>query len=114
MILYGCMFELHAVDVYNNLHGTVGKTAVIKILTALSEQGSLLAKTYGKQIVYVAKQVMLTLCISKSFLKDNLPTPSPEDLNKIDTELDALKAEVVAERERHRVLQTRTFSKYLL
>lgn len=46
-------------DIITNLHGIVGKTLAIKVLAGLAEEGSLLAKTYGKSIIYVVKQVSL-------------------------------------------------------
>jgi len=44
-------------DIFNNLHGKVSKTNVPKILANLANSGEINSKTYGKQIVYVAKQV---------------------------------------------------------
>lgn len=46
-----------ATDVFNNLHGKVGKTAVTKLLTQMQESGVIHGKLYGKQWVYVARQV---------------------------------------------------------
>lgn len=46
-----------ATDIFNNLHGEVGKTAVTKILTQMQENGTIHGKLYGKQWVYVCKQV---------------------------------------------------------
>lgn len=46
-----------ATDVYNNLHGKVGKTAVTKLLTLMQENETIHGKVYGKQWVYVARQV---------------------------------------------------------
>ncbi|KAL6624120.1 Tat binding protein 1-interacting [Neocallimastix sp. 'constans'] len=45
-----------AVDIYNNLHGLVGKTLVQKILQKASEDNRIKEKVYGKQKVYVAIQ----------------------------------------------------------
>ncbi|ORX84379.1 Tat binding protein 1-interacting [Anaeromyces robustus] len=45
-----------AADVYNNLHGAVGKTLVQKILQKASEENKIKEKVYGKQKVYVAIQ----------------------------------------------------------
>lgn len=46
-------------DIVSNLHGVIGKTLAIKALANLAEEQNLLAKTYGKTIIYVAKQVYL-------------------------------------------------------
>lgn len=46
-----------ATDVFNNLHGQVGKTAVVKLLAQMQENGTIHGKVYGKQWVYVARQV---------------------------------------------------------
>lgn len=43
-------------DIITNLHGVIGKTLAIKVLAGLVEENKLLAKTYGKTIVYVVKQ----------------------------------------------------------
>lgn len=44
-------------DIYNNLHAKVGKTALLRILTLLTDKQQLTAKLYGKQTVYVISQV---------------------------------------------------------
>ena len=41
-----------SVDIFNNLHGAVGKTALTKVLTSLVERGEIAGKAYGKQFVY--------------------------------------------------------------
>ena len=45
-----------ALDVFNNLHKKVGKTAVTKALETLTEKKKLLEKTYGKSKIYVIEQ----------------------------------------------------------
>jgi 26S proteasome regulatory subunit (ATPase 3-interacting protein) len=47
----------NANDVFNNLHGQVGKTALTRVLAKLVDEGRIHGKCYGKQWVYVAKQV---------------------------------------------------------
>ena len=74
------------VDIFNNLHGAIGKTAVVKVLTSLFERGEIHAKAYGKQWVYVARQ-------------DLLPVPSSDELNAIDDEIDELKSSLQKEKE---------------
>ncbi|PJF17573.1 Hop2 meiotic double strand DNA break repair, partial [Paramicrosporidium saccamoebae] len=81
-------------DIFNNLHGQVGKTAVAKSLTTLVEKAEISGKAYGKQWVYVARQ-------------DTLPTPSPEDLNLLDAEIESLKKSVDEKREATRQIQSR-------
>lgn len=50
-----------ATDIFNNLHGQVGKTSVVKTLTKLYEEGRINGKAYGKQWIYFAKQVEFAL-----------------------------------------------------
>ena len=82
----------YLVDIFNNLHGAVGKTAVVKVLTSLSEKGEITAKAYGKQWVYVARQ-------------DLLPVPSSEELNAIDDEINELKETLQREKEQFKSVQ---------
>lgn len=44
-------------DIFNNLHGRVGKTALLRILAQLADKQQIMAKSYGKQTVYVINQV---------------------------------------------------------
>lgn len=81
-------------DIFNNLHGAVGKTAVVKILTSLFEKGEIHSKAYGKQLVYVARQ-------------DLLPVPSSEELNAIDDEIDELKSSIQKEKELLKIVQSK-------
>lgn len=90
---------MRLVDIFNNLHGAVGKTAVVKVLTTLSERGEISFKAYGKQFVYVARQ-------------DLLPVPSSEELNAIDDEIDELKDTLLKEKELFKQIQTSIFYHY--
>ena len=45
-----------AVDIFNNLHKEFGKTAVVKTLETLAEEGKITEKVYGKQKVYAPLQ----------------------------------------------------------
>lgn len=45
-----------AVDIFNNLHKEFGKTAVVKALETLAENGKVTEKVYGKQKVYAPLQ----------------------------------------------------------
>eukprot|EP00123_Amoebidium_parasiticum_P020591 comp5315_c0_seq1/m.1311 comp5315_c0_seq1/g.1311 ORF comp5315_c0_seq1/g.1311 comp5315_c0_seq1/m.1311 type:complete len:215 (-) comp5315_c0_seq1:215-859(-) len=45
-----------AVDVFNNLHGDIGKTQVVKSLEQLAKEDRINEKVYGKQKVYCPKQ----------------------------------------------------------
>lgn len=87
-----CYFNF-LVDIFNNLHGAVGKTAVVKVLTNLSERGEISSKAYGKQFVYVARQ-------------DLLPVPSSEELNAIDDEINELKETLQKEKELFKQIQS--------
>lgn len=80
-------------DIFNNLHGAVGKTAITKILQALVDREDITTKAYGKQSVFVVRQ-------------DNLPAPSSEELEEFDAKLARAKEELQAERERTRTLQS--------
>ncbi|VVT50566.1 uncharacterized protein SAPINGB_P002806 [Magnusiomyces paraingens] len=51
-------------DIITNLHGVIGKTLAIKVLAGLVEENKLLAKTYGKTIVYVVKQGKIKIATS--------------------------------------------------
>ena len=83
------------------MHGVVGKTAVAKALTTLVEKGELSGKAYGKQWVYVARQ-------------DTLPTPSPEELDALDAEIESLKSRVASQKDLVRQAQTSNHKKTLL
>lgn len=50
-------------DIFNNLHGAVGKTAVVKLLASLAERGEITVKAFGKQLVYVARQVRIVAMV---------------------------------------------------
>lgn len=80
-------------DIFNNLHGQVGKLAVTKALTGLVEKGELNGKAYGKQWVYVVRQ-------------DTLPAPSPEELEQYDLQLEQLGAAASEQREKTKTLQS--------
>ncbi|KAK9333676.1 Tat binding protein 1-interacting [Lipomyces starkeyi] len=45
-----------ATDVFQNLHGAMSRPVVNRALAALEARGQLDAKTFGKQVIYVAKQ----------------------------------------------------------
>lgn len=48
----------HGLDeIFNNLHGKVGKTVVTRILAQLADKQHIIGKTYGKQVIYVLNQV---------------------------------------------------------
>ena len=47
----------HADDLFSNLHGKVGKTALPRVLANLVTANLVTQKTYGKQVVYVVRQV---------------------------------------------------------
>ena len=67
-----------AMDIFNNLHGSVGKTQIVKVLTNLQEKNEITCKNYGKQQVYVIKQ-------------DDEELPSPDELDSMDQEITDLK-----------------------
>ncbi|CAD5115859.1 DgyrCDS4799 [Dimorphilus gyrociliatus] len=59
-----------ATDIFNNLHGKFGKTAVVKALESLAADGKLVEKIYGKQKVYGPNQ-------------DSMPSIPPDELVKM-------------------------------
>lgn len=63
-----------------------------KILQSLIDKEEVVMKAYGKQSVYVIRQ-------------DNLPTPSTAELEQFDEQLKAAKEELLAEKEKTRLLQ---------
>ncbi|RHZ77221.1 hypothetical protein Glove_184g50 [Diversispora epigaea] len=80
-------------DISNNLHGAVTKAITQKVLTNLVDKEEVSCKTYGKQSVYVVKQ-------------DQFETPSPKDLNEMDTKIEELKKEVNDYKDRNKQLQS--------
>ncbi|CAG8655881.1 12557_t:CDS:2 [Cetraspora pellucida] len=82
-----------ATDISNNLHGAVTKTIVQKVLTSLVDKEEVVCKTYGKQSVYVVSQ-------------DQFESPSPDELNNMDAEIEDLKKEVNDYKERNKQLQS--------
>ncbi|ORX90252.1 Tat binding protein 1-interacting, partial [Basidiobolus meristosporus CBS 931.73] len=76
-------------DIFNNLHGAVGKTAIQKILTQLVEKEEIMGKVYGKQWVY---------CISQ------FETPSQGDLDNMDEIIEDLKQKLEQQKEKNKQL----------
>ena len=68
-------------DIFNNLHGSVGKSAVPKCLDVLVERGQVTAKQFNKQVVYVINQ-------------DNFDLPSQEELDRMDLEIASMKEQL--------------------
>lgn len=96
LVTYNCHLipSSYLADVFNNLHKQVGKTAVTKALSSLVEKGEVSEKAYGKQQVFVIRQ-------------DALPTPSPEELAILDSELQQLQDALVSQKEKTKLLQSR-------
>lgn len=82
-----------AVDIFNNLHKTHGKTAVVKALEALSEERKIRSKTYGKQIVYVADQ-------------SQLPVISDDELKEMDMKIEKLQEKLKCTEDCYRKLES--------
>ncbi|OZJ06871.1 hypothetical protein BZG36_00027 [Bifiguratus adelaidae] len=80
-------------DIFNNLHGAIGKTAVQKALNNLVEQQEISTKAYGKQSIYVVTQ-------------DQAEAASPEELEKLDQVIEGLKTEVTGLKDASRQLQS--------
>ncbi|KAK2174634.1 hypothetical protein NP493_787g01004 [Ridgeia piscesae] len=82
-----------AVDIHSNLHKAYGKTAVIKALETLAEEGKVKEKTYGKQKVYVADQ-------------SHFPTVDDAKLKEMDTKIAAMTQKLRGCEERQKRLET--------
>ncbi|KAF0552904.1 putative hop2 protein [Gigaspora margarita] len=82
-----------ATDISNNLHGAVTKVIAQKVLTSLVDKGEVVCKPYGKQSVYVISQ-------------EQFESPSPDELNNMDVEIEDLKKEVNDYKERNKQLQS--------
>ncbi|KXS12014.1 TBPIP-domain-containing protein [Gonapodya prolifera JEL478] len=70
-----------AIDVANNLHGTIALTQTKKILQHLADSEKIECKTYGKAQVYVR-------------LQDDVESPSEDQLSAMDLRLESLKEQV--------------------
>ncbi|KAJ1987319.1 hypothetical protein H4R33_002924 [Dimargaris cristalligena] len=82
-----------ATDITHNLHGALTKGAIQKLLTQLQERSEIHGKTYGKQVVYVARQ-------------DDQEAPSPDELAEMDQRIEELKAQIIEQREDNKQLNT--------
>ncbi|CAG8765179.1 6301_t:CDS:2, partial [Acaulospora morrowiae] len=77
-------------DISNNLHNAITKAAIQKALTNLVDKEEVGCKTYGKQSVYVVKQVRIT----------------NSQLNEMDVKIEELKKEVNDYKDRNKQLQS--------
>lgn len=82
-------------DIITNLHGVVGKTMAVRVLTSLSEQNLLVAKTYGKTIIYVIKQNVDTSEVTT----DTSENESVELAKELEKQVIALTSQVKAMKE---------------
>ncbi|XP_019355609.2 homologous-pairing protein 2 homolog isoform X1 [Alligator mississippiensis] len=86
-----------AQDAFGNLqreHG-LGKTAVVKALEQLAQQGKIKEKVYGKQKIYFPDQVTLPLGLQKTHLCYNqFPAVSDSELKVLDNEISDLSSKV--------------------
>ncbi|KAI0231510.1 Homologous-pairing-like protein 2 [Lamellibrachia satsuma] len=82
-----------AIDIHSNLHKAYGKTAVIKALETLAEQGKVKEKTYGKQKVYVADQ-------------SHFPTVDDAELKTMDAKIAKLTQKLRVTDDKHKRLET--------
>ncbi|KAI9334959.1 Tat binding protein 1-interacting protein-domain-containing protein [Obelidium mucronatum] len=70
----------NSTDVYNNLHSSIGKTLVGKILEKLAKDKEITAKAFGKTTIYFPNQNA-----------DDIP--SAEETREIDVKIASLKEE---------------------
>lgn len=68
-------------DIFNNLHKEHGKTAVVRALDQLAQDGKIKEKTYGKQKIYFANQ-------------DEFPDVAEAELSAMDQEIGDLNAKL--------------------
>jgi hypothetical protein len=69
---------LWADDLHSNLHGKIGKTALPKVLASLVSADKVTQKAYGKQVVFVVKQVRprASACVcARVRRRSGAPTP---------------------------------------
>lgn len=77
------------IDIFNNLHGAVGKTALQKVLDQLAEDQVIVAKAFGKQTVYVVRQ-------------STAAAPSQAELDEMDATIAQLKDKITQAKEQYR------------
>ena len=70
-----------AIDIFNNLHGEIGKTQVVKSLSQLAKDGQIKEKEYGKAKIYAP-------------LQEGLKKASEEELKEMDDQIQTLKDEI--------------------
>ena len=82
------------IDLVNNLHNTIPKSKIEKVLEVLKEEGSIKEKLNGKQKAYVVSQ-------------ENFPVASDAELDQLDkeatliqNEINALNAEIKTKNEK--------------
>ncbi|KAK9457486.1 Tat binding protein 1-interacting [Dipodascopsis uninucleata] len=80
-----------ATDIVQNLHNTISRPAVNRALANLETRGELESKTFGKQVIYVARQArsILTDGEDENNKIEQSQLISDEDLDKQLTELKA-------------------------
>ncbi|RUP49853.1 putative hop2 protein [Jimgerdemannia flammicorona] len=78
-------------DIFNNLHGAVGKTVMQKVLNSLTDHDQIASKTYNKQT-------------------DQFETPSEQELSEMDQKIEILKAEVAQVKDTNRQLHSSEYS----
>ena len=71
------------IDLVNNLHNTIPKSKIEKVLEVLKEEGSIKEKLNGKQKAYVISQ-------------DNFPVASDAELDQLDKEANLVQNEINA------------------
>jgi 26S proteasome regulatory subunit (ATPase 3-interacting protein) len=81
-----------ALNVYDNLHGAVGKAVVPRILDKLAADGRLKSKTYGKAVVYWPDQA-------------GYGTAAPEEMDALNARLNELSAAATEVGARKRALE---------
>ena len=84
-------------DIFMNLHNAVGKSLVPKVLVSLADKGLITAKTFGKTVIYVARQ-------------DRIPAPSNKEIEEIDKDIAFISETLNAERESTKQAQHRIFN----
>lgn len=78
------------IDIFNNLHGSIGKSVLQKILEKLIDDQVIIEKPFGKQTVFVVNQSATEV-------------PSQQELNEMDDTISQLKDRIVNLKEECRI-----------
>lgn len=78
-------------DIFQNLHGTIGKTAITKLLTSMADKGKITAKTFGKSVIYFPNQG------ESEALSEEEAKQMDQDIEQAKVDLESIKTKVQAQ-----------------